>query len=190
MPASSPYLTVVGRLRPVSAGPSVLRSIGFVLLGTALLALAAHVQVPFWPVKLSMQTFVVMMIGVACGSRLAGATLTAYLAEGALGLPVFQSGAGLAYMAGPTAGYLLGYVCAAVLTGMAAERGLLTRTATALAVVVAALAAIYVPGVAWLAALYGPAKGLQFGLLPFIPGETLKMALVLALIPIVRPVRR
>ncbi len=187
MPASSPYLTVVGRLR---AGSSAVRGAGLVLFGTGLLAIAAHVQVPSWPVKLSMQSFVVVMIGVTYGSRLAEPTLAAYLAEGALGLPVFQSGAGLASMAGPTAGYLLGYLCAAVLTGIAAERGSLTRTATALAVVVAAVLAIYLPGLAWLSVLYGPAKSVEFGLLPFIPGEIVKMALVLALIPLVRPVRR
>ncbi len=68
-----------------------------VAIGTALLALSAHIQVPFWPVRLSMQSFVVLAIGLACGRRLGTVTLLAYLAEGALGLPVFQGG-----MAPPT----------------------------------------------------------------------------------------
>ena len=90
-----------------------MRTATLILIGTGLLTLSAHIQVPFWPVKLSLQTFVVLVIGIAYGSRLGGATILAYLVEGAIGLPVFQSGAGIAYMVGPTGGFLLGFVLAA-----------------------------------------------------------------------------
>lgn len=183
MPSPAPHTTAVGRLWPHAAGTGALRALGLVAGGSALLALAAHVQVPFWPVRLSLQSLVVVLIGIAYGSRLGAATLVAYVAEGALGLPVFQGGAGPLYLAGPTGGYLLGYILSALVAGLAAERGALARPAPALAAVFAAVAAIYLPGVAWLAVLFGPGKAVAFGLTPFLAGEALKMALVLALLP-------
>ncbi len=88
------------RLWPQAADSLLARTV-LVLAGTLLLALSARVQVPFWPVPMTMQTFVVLGIGAAYGARLAGITLLTYLAQGAIGLPVFATGAGLAYMAGP-----------------------------------------------------------------------------------------
>ena len=159
-------------------------------LGTALLALSAHVQVPIWPVRLSMQSFVVLAIGLACGGRLATATLLAYLAEGALGLPVFQGGAGLAYMAGPTGGYLLGFLLAAAVVGALADRGALRSWPGTIAVLLLGEALIYAPGVAWLAVLFGPAKSVAFGLLPFLPAEAIKLALATAAAPFLRRAAR
>ena len=92
-----------------------------VLAGSMLLALSARVTVPFWPVPMTMQVLAVFVIGAAYGRKLALATLLAYLAEGAIGLPVFAGGAGLAYMAGPTGGYLVGFAVAAVIAGWAAR---------------------------------------------------------------------
>src|SRR6185312_10858987 len=100
--------SIIGRLWPQTAGNTLLRAVTLVLFGTALLALSARVQVPLWPVKMSMQDFVVLALGVTYGSRLGAATVLAYIAEGAVGLPVFVSGSGLAYFAGPTTGYLAG----------------------------------------------------------------------------------
>ena len=91
-----------------------------VLIGTLALAISAHVQVPFWPVPMTMQTFVVLMIGAAFGTHLAAATLVVYLIEGTIGLPVFANAAGLA---GPTAGYLVGFLVAAIVMGWLADRG-------------------------------------------------------------------
>jgi biotin transport system substrate-specific component len=162
------------------------RALGAILAGSALLAVSAHVQVPFWPVRLSMQSLVVLAIGLACGSRLGAATLLAYLAEGAAGLPVFQGGAGLVYMAGPTGGYLLGYLMAAFSVGWLAERGFARTLPGTLGVLLAGLALIYVPGVAWLAVLFGPAKALGFGLVPFLPAEACKLALATAASPYLR----
>ena len=181
-------LTPLDRLWPRTAGSNALRMATLILLGTGLLALSAHIQVPFWPVKLSLQTLVVLAIGVVYGSRLGGATILAYLVEGALGLPVFQSGAGIAYMMGPTAGFLLGFVIAAVVIGYCTERGMLNRLPTAIGAFLLAEAAIYISGVAWLAVLFGPAKSIAFGLTPFLTGEVLKIGLVLTLVPTIRRV--
>ena len=161
--------------------------IALVLAGTALLALAAKVQVPFWPVPMTLQTLAVLMIGATLGARMAGATLLAYLAEGAVGLPVFASGAGLAYMAGPTGGYLLGFLLAAVFVGLAADRGWLRGGVPVAAVMFAAMALIYLPGVAWLAALIGAEKAVAGGLVPFVPAEAFKLALAVLL---ARPLAR
>jgi biotin transport system substrate-specific component len=97
------------------------------VIGSILLTISAKIQVPFWPVPMTMQTLVVLVLGVAYGWRLAGATVLLYLAQGALSLPVFAGGGGLAYMSGPTGGYLVGFLLAAVAVGWLAERGWLAR---------------------------------------------------------------
>jgi biotin transport system substrate-specific component len=171
-------------------GGSWTQRIAAVAIGSALLALSAHVQVPFWPVRLSMQSFVVLAIGLACGGRLGAATLLAYLAEGACGLPVFQGGAGPAYMAGPTGGYLLGFVLAAWAVGTLADRGATRGWTGTVAVLLLGEVLIYLPGVAWLAVLFGPAKSLGFGLVPFLPAEAVKLALATAATPLLRRAAR
>ncbi len=167
-------------------GGSWMRNVAAMAVGSALLAVSAHVQVPFWPVRLSMQSFVVLATGIACGGRLGAATLLAYLAEGALGLPVFQGGAGPAYMAGPTGGYLLGYLLAAATVGGLTDRGVTRRWPGRLAVLLLGEALIYLPGVAWLAVLFGPAKSVAFGLVPFLPAEAVKLALAAVASPFLR----
>lgn len=175
------------RLWPRTDRNALARTVLLIVLGDLLLALSAHLQLPFWPVRLSMQSFVILAIGIAYGRRLGGLTVLAYLAEGAVGLPVFQAGAGLAYMAGPTGGYLLGFVLAALAVGTLAERGVLARWPLAVGVILLGEICIYAPGLAWLAALFGPAKAIAFGLTPFLPAELVKMALALALMPWLRP---
>ena len=154
--------------------------LGAVLLGSTLLWASAKVQVPFWPVPMTMQTYVVLSVGALFGWRLGAMTILAYIAEGALGLPVFAgspaSGVGLAYLAGPTGGYLAGYVLAVVLVGLLAESGWdrsLPQTALA---VLAGEMAILGMGCAWLAAQMGWQKALAFGLGPFLFGDAAKMA--------------
>jgi biotin transport system substrate-specific component len=174
------------RSRAATTAEGVLRTVAIIAIGNAALALAAHVQVPFWPVKLSMQSFVVLAIGLSCGSRLAGATLLAYLAEGAIGLPVFQGGMGLAYMAGPTGGYLAGFLLAAMTLGALAERGVLRSFPAVFGAVLLGEALIYLPGVAWLGVLFGADKAFAYGLLPFLPAECVKMALAMTMLPLLR----
>jgi len=168
---------------------SMLQSVLLAVAGTALLWASAKVQIPFFPVPMTMQTFVVLFLGFALGARLGAATVLLYLAEGALGLPVFagtpEKGLGLAYMAGPTGGFLAGFVVAAYVAGWFAERGFDRRLVTSAIAAFAGLAAIYVLGLSWLGALIGWDKPvLEFGLYPFLPAEALKLALLAAVLPL------
>ncbi len=176
--------TLAGTLWPARGGSEVVRNVVLALIGTALLTISAKIMVPFWPVQMSMQTFAVLVIGAAYGPRLAGATVALYLAQGAIGLPVFGLGAGLAYMAGPTGGYLIGFLAAAIVVGFLAERGCDRRWHTALAMFLIGNVIIFTFGLAWLASLIGIEKAIAGGLLPFLPGEALKIALAMAVMPI------
>lgn len=166
---------------------TILRDAMIALAATGLLTLSAKVQVPFYPVPMTMQTLVVLMIGAAFGWRLGAATLALYLAEGAMGLPVFAGtpakGIGLAYMFGPTGGYLVGFLAAAMLTGFLAERGLTRSVSGALATMLAGVLTIHALGFAWLATLIGAEKAFSFGVLPFIGADLLKAGLGAALLP-------
>ena len=173
--------TLAARLWPRTAANSIPRALVLILAGSVLLAASAHVKVPFWPVPMTMQTFVVLMIGAGYGWRLGGATLIAYLVEGAAGLPVFTGGAGPLYMMGPTGGYLVGFVLAAALTGWLAERGAMRSLVWAVAAFVLADAIALALGVGWLSSLIGIDKAIAGGLLPFLPAEALKIVLATAL---------
>ena len=167
-----------------SAAPGLARRAAQVLAASALLTLSAKTSVPFYPVPLSMQTLVVLVMGAVLGPRLAAAGVALYLFEGAVGLPVFagtpEKGLGLAYMSGPTGGFLAGFVIAAALTGLAAERGW-DRTLPRLAVSMAAgHAVIFVLGFAWLAALIGAPAAWAGGVASFALATALKTALAVA----------
>lgn len=157
--------------------------------GTLILTLSAKTKVVLGPVDLSMQTLAVMLIGAAFGMRLAVATLLLYLAEGAMGLPVFQStpekGIGLAYMVGPTGGFLIGFVAMAAIAGWAADRGFDRSPIKLFGAMLAAEAVLMVLGFAWLAVLIGPEKSWQFGVAPFIVPDMIKVALAAAVVPAV-----
>lgn len=153
-----------------------------VVLGVALLSLAAKVQVPFWPVPMTLQTLVVLLIGATYGARLAGTTLGSYLVIGAIGLPVFAGGAGIAYMLGPTGGYLIGFFVAAALLGYLADRGMGRSLASALVLFAIGEVVIFAFGTAWLATLIGIDRAIAGGLVPFIPAEMLKVALASAIL--------
>jgi biotin transport system substrate-specific component len=181
--------TLIGTLWPgETARP--LKWVVLALLGTALLTLSAKIQVPFYPVPQTMQTFAVLVIAMVYGPRLGAATLLLYLAEGAAGLPVFagtpEKGIGLAYMIGPTGGYLLGFLFATLLCGWLAERGWDRRVATTALAMVLGNIVIYVPGLLWLGSLLGWDKPiLEWGLTPFIYGDLAKLALAAAVLPFV-----
>ena len=182
MSAPSMNPSLADRLWPATEGQAVLRAAVLAVFGSLLLWASAKVQVPFYPVPMTLQTAVVLLIGVAYGPRLAAGTLLLYLAEGAVGLPVFagtpERGIGLAYMVGPTGGYLAGFLAAAVIAGWTAERSRHWLT-TALGLL-AAIVAIHLLGAAWLATLVGPAKAVSLGVLPFLLGDAVKLALVTA----------
>ena len=168
---------------------TALRAVVFAVTGSLLLWVSAKVQIPFYPVPMTMQTFAVLFLGFALGARLGAAAVLLYLVEGALGLPVFagtpEKGLGLAYMMGPTGGFLAGFVVAAYVTGWLAERGMDRRFLTAAVAAFAGLSVIYALGLGWLGGLLGLDKPiLEFGLYPFVPAEILKLALLAALLPL------
>ncbi len=166
------------------AADSLLAQLVLVVAGSLLLVASAKVQVPFWPVPMTMQTFVVLGLGAAYGARLGGLTVATYLAQGAVGLPVFAAGGGIAMLAGPTGGYLLGFLAAAVFVGALADRGWCrTRGSTALAFF-AGTAVIFTLGVAWLTVLFGFSTAITAGILPFVTSEAVKIALAVAVFPL------
>ncbi len=188
---ATPHFPLAAVLWPHRADGSsaVLRSVILIVLGTALLTLSAKVSLPLPYVPMTLQTLVVLMIGAAYGWRLGSATLLAYLAEGAIGLPVFAGPVGgIAPLVGPTAGYLFGFVGAAFVTGWLAERGwdrsvLLLFVAMALGHLL-----ILAAGFGWLA--FGMKLGVQkawlVGIAPFIAASLIKNALGAALVPAIR----
>ena len=154
-----------------------------VLAGIALLTASAHIKIPFYPVPLTMQTLIVLGIGMTYGVRLGGVTLLGYLSAGFIGLPVFAGGAGMAYMMGPTGGYLAGFFAAAVVLGALAERGWTRSWATAAAAMLMGNVIIYLLGLGWLTSLIGWDKAVQFGLLPFLYGDALKLIIAALGVP-------
>lgn len=170
----------------------MLKRAALVVLGVAALAVAAKIRVPFWPVPITMQTFVVLTVGAAYGMRLGVATVLGYLLVGALGFDVFTSSSagksGLDYMMGGTGGYLVGFVLAAGLLGWLARRGWDRGIGKMAAAMLIGNAVIYVPGVLWLGNLYAGTKGwatvLDWGLWPFLAGDALKLALAALLLPL------
>jgi biotin transport system substrate-specific component len=150
-----------------------------------LLVASAKAQVPFWPVPMTLQTLAVLVIGGLLGPRVAVAAMAAYLLEGAAGLPVFSGtpahGIGLAYMTGPTGGYLLGLVLAAAMAGWAGQR-FGRRPILLAAGMLAALALNYLPGIAWLATFTGWGRVVALGVAPFIVADLVKVAVATALV--------
>lgn len=168
-----------------TATSNVLRLALLAVAGSVLMAISAKIQVPMWPVPMTMQTFAVLVIAMSFGTRLAGATLLLYLAEGAVGLPVFASGAGLAYMAGPTGGYLVGFLVSAVLVGWLAEKGWDRNVIWTLIAMALGTAVIFGFGVTWLALFLADAdKAIASGLTPFLVGAAVKIALAAAILPL------
>lgn len=179
---SSPSV-LIDAVWPAASG-KVVRLVALALIGNALLYLSAKIQVPFWPVPMTMQTMVVPLIGAAYGWRLAGATVVLYLLEGAAGLPVFsgtpERGIGLAYMTGPTGGFLFGFLVAAMVVGWLAERGWDRNWLKIGAAMIAADVVVFAVGAAWLGSFVGFARAYQLGVEPFLLGDILKIALAVA----------
>ena len=155
----------------------------------ALLTLSAKINLPLPLVPMTLQTLVVLMIGAAYGWRLGGATVVAYLVEGAIGWPVFAGPAGgLAPLVGPTAGYLFGFVAAAILTGWLSERG--WDRSVPLLFVAMGLGHILIlaAGFAWLAfgMKLGVEKAWLVGIAPFVAASLVKNALGATLVPAIR----
>jgi len=164
-------------------GRGLARAVVLTVGASLALAVSAKIQVPFWPVPMTMQSLVVLLIGIAYGSRLGAAAVLAYLAEGLAGLPVFAgAAAGPAYMAGPTGGYLLGFLLAATCIGWLAERGWDRTLGGAAAAMTLGHILLFVPGVLWLAVLFSWAKAVAAGVTPFVGATAVKTALGVALV--------
>lgn len=178
----APYAVLADAVWPQR---SLLRQALLVVAGSLLVALCAQVRIPlpFTPVPITGQTFGVLLVGAVLGARRGALSLVLYLLEGAVGLPVFAGGAaGAFHLLGPTGGYLVGFVVAAWLTGYLAERGW-DRDYRCLLAMAAGNIAIYILGVVWLARFVGWEAAWVKGVLPFIPGDALKIALAGAALP-------
>ena len=163
-------------------------SILLVLFGTILLAISAKIQLPFWPVPMTMQTFVIFLIGMTYSVRLSFITVSMYLFEGALGLPVFASGGGIAYLVGPTSGYLYGMLISSVVISYLANLGFSkTYFKTSITLLIGSFV-IFLFGILYLGSIIGFEKAIIAGLLPFIPSEIFKIALAVSLIPTIQKI--
>jgi biotin transport system substrate-specific component len=184
---SSPS-TLVGLLWPSrdDARFAALRAIVLMVVGTALLTISAKVQVPLPYVPMTLQTLVVLLIGASYGWRLGGATVALYLAEGAMGMPVFANtppmAAGIGYLMGPTGGFLFGFLAAAVVMGFMAERGWDRSLLRVIVMMTIGHAVIFAFGLAQLSLVMPFAKAWTVGAAPFVAATLVKTALAVALI--------
>ncbi len=175
--------TLVSTLWPARRTARLARNAALVVGGALALAVSAKIQVPFYPVPMTLQTLVVLVLAAACGARVGAAAVALYLIEGLLGAPVFAGAvAGPGYMAGPTGGYLIGFLAAAALVGALAERGWDRSWAWLLAAMTLGHAVIFAFGYAWLAALIGPEKAFALGVAPFVLATIVKTLLASALV--------
>jgi biotin transport system substrate-specific component len=162
------------------------RELALILGGSLLIAAAAQVRIvlPFTPVPVTGQTFAVLLLGALYGARRGAATAMSYLMLGILGLPVFSAAPpGPAALVSPTAGYLAGFVAAAWVTGALSERGWDRKPWTAALAMLLGSGVLFACGLLWLGRFTGWNAVIQTGLLPFIPGDLVKIALATALLP-------
>ena len=179
--------TLLGVFQPKGDAAKLASNLATVVLGTMLITLAAKINVPVWPVPVTLQSFAIAGLAAAFGLRIGVATVALYLLEGALGLPVFATGGGLLYLAGPTGGFLIGFLVMAALIGFAADRGASNRPLTMFAAMLGANAVMFALGFTWLLALSGQAgwidqtnvlaSAFDGAVKPFIIWDILKMAL-------------
>ena len=176
--------TLVDFLRPCEKSKAGIYNLTLILSGVVFIGLSAQLTIGF-PVPFTGQTFAVLMIGALYGARLGSLCLVSYMLAGAAGVPVFSNfGYGVLFLSGPTGGYLIGFIAAAYVVGLLAERGWDRRIRTTVLAMIFGNLVIYTFGLLWLFCLMGfSAKVLVVGLYPFIVGDLLKIALAAALIP-------
>ena len=179
-------ITYVDVFRPGFIRRQAAYDLSVVLAASFFVALLAQVSIrlPFTPVPITGQTFAVLFIGLLLGSRRGAYAILLYLGEGLVGLPVFAGGAaGPAYLLGPTGGYLLGFVGAAFLTGLCAERGWDRHFLKSLAALAAGNLVIFFCGALWLSLFVGRRNVWTAGVWPFLPGMVLKTFAAAILLP-------
>jgi biotin transport system substrate-specific component len=154
------------------------------IVGSMIVAVAAHISVPMLPVPMTLQTLAVLAIGATFGARLGAATLALYALEGAAGLPVFAPVAdGYPGLLGPTGGYIIGFVFAAALVGYLVERGWGRNVGKLFLACLAGAVVLYVPGLLWLGSYVGAEKVFEYGFNPFVMGDIVKAAVVALGVP-------
>ena len=158
----------------------IIKSLLIIFLGSVILTISAKIKIPFYPVPMTMQTFVVLFLGISFGYKIAIATVGLYLLEGILGLPVFSNsperGIGLVYFMGPTMGYLVGFLTACFLASFINEND---NYLVIFAKLIFSVSSIYILGILWLGNLIGWDKPvLELGLIPFLLAEAFKIALL------------
>ncbi len=177
--------TIADVFRPGVKSLARAYDIALIAAGAMLIGLSAQVKVflPFSPVPITGQTFAVLMLGALLGSRRGALSALLCIIAGIAGLPVFAAGAGLTALAGPTGGYLLGFVFAAYLTGKLAEKGWDRRVGTTILAMVLGNIVIHTFGVLWLSFLVGLRQAIIVGSCPFIIGDVLKIILAAIVLP-------
>ncbi len=182
------YATYADVFAPSVKKYAGLYNVTLIIAGSLLIALCAQIAIPlpFSPVPVTGQTFAILMVGALLGAKRGSLAVLAYLAEGVAGLPVFSlARGGVMMFAGPTAGYLFGFVVAAYIVGFLAERGWDRRISTTIFTMILGLAVIYGFGVLWLSVLFKSFNAaLAFGFYPFMIGEVLKVSLAALLLPV------
>jgi biotin transport system substrate-specific component len=180
------YVTYVDLIGTDFRKNSLLFNLTIIIIGSFFITISAQLAIylPFSPVPITGQTFAVLLTGILLGSKRGSLAVLLYLFEGFCGLPVFASGnTGIIYLAGPTGGYLLGFLPAAYICGLLAEYGWDRHFFTAILVVLIGNTIIYISGIFWLSRFITSDKLLVLGLFPFIPGEIIKMLLATILLP-------
>lgn len=183
--------TLADHLWPRTVGHPVLRDLGLVMVGVLGLTLCAQIRIPFWPVPLTLQTFGLLLLGTTYGARLSAWTVGAYLLAGGLGIPVFAgSSHGAGAFFGPSGGYLIGFFFAATLLGRLVERGWDRTPQRLVAALGIATAVPLLTGVLWLSFQveagghrhWGLWKAMRVGVLPYLPGALLKLAMAASIL--------
>ena len=170
----------------------IIKYIFIALLGSIILAISSKIKIPFYPVPMTMQTLVVLMIGIGFGWRLGVATIVLYLFEGIIGLPVFsgtpEKGVGLIYFTGPTMGYLLGFLASVYCAGKFSYDNNIVKTFLKLFF---ATSFVYILGISWLGSLIGWDKPiLQLGVYPFLLAEFFKILIATFAINYIKKIKR
>ena len=164
----------------VLSNQKIIKYLLTIFLGSLLLTISAKIKIPFYPVPMTMQTFVVVLMGVTFGWKIGVATISLYLLEGIIGFPVFagtpEKGLGLIYFMGPTMGYLIGFLFATFLAGYL---NLKTNIFLIFLKLILSVSIIYILGILWLGHLIGWDKPLlELGLIPFLLAELFKISLL------------
>ena len=169
----------------------IIKGVFIAMIGTVLLAISSKIKIPFYPVPMTMQTLVILLLGITLGWKLGLATVSLYLFEGIIGLPVFsgspEKGVGLVYFMGPTMGYLIGFLFTVYFAGRFEFKGNFFKKLLQL---VFSISFIYIFGILWLGILIGWEKPLlQLGVYPFLLAEFFKILIVLFSLPKLKKIK-